>query len=133
MGTLRLFLRDHRRFAALLVALALAMKALVPAGYMVGGGARVITISICADSMENRYEKRIVVPQNDKSTGEHAKDGQACPFSALAMASLAGADPDLLALALTFILALGFATAPPLRLGAALRLRPPSQGPPATV
>jgi hypothetical protein len=136
VGILRLFLRDHRRFAALLVALALAMKALVPSGYMIGGDVRVITISICADSIESRYTKQILVPQSGKA--DHAKDGlakdgQACPFSALSMASLAGADPVLLALALAFILTLGFyaAFAPHRRRTA--HLRPPLRGPPATV
>lgn len=133
MEAFRLFLRDRRHFAAVLVALALAMKALMPAGYMVApDGAKVLTITICADSQGGSYTKQIIVPHSGKHAAptEQAKD--ACPYSALSMATLGGADPVLLALALAFILALGFAAAPPLRLGRTPRLRPPLRGPPAT-
>lgn len=134
MAALRLFLRDHRRSAALLLALVLAMKALVPAGYMIGADTRVLTISICADTQGGSYSKQIVVPHAGKQGGDahQANDGQACPFSALAMASLSGADPALLALALVFILALGFAAAAPPQPSRARHLRPPLRGPPAT-
>jgi hypothetical protein len=133
MGALRLFLRDHRRLAVLLLGFALAMKALMPAGYMVGAQGKVLTISICADAQGGGYSKQIVVPYSGKHSEEppHVKDGQACPFSALTMAALGGVDPVLLALALAFVLALGFATAPPLRLVQAFHLRPPLRGPPA--
>lgn len=130
MAAFRLFLRDHRRFAVLLVALALAMKALMPAGYMVAAdGAQVLTITICADAQGGSYTKQIVVPHSGKhaAPAEQAKD--ACPYSALSMAMLGGADATLLAL--VFILALGFVAAPRLRLEQTLRLRPPLRGPPA--
>lgn len=133
MAAFRLFLHDHRRFAVLLMALALAMKALMPAGYMVAAdGAQVLTITICADAQGGSYTKQIVVPHSGKhaAPAEQAKD--ACPYSALSMATLGGADATLLALALVFILALGFVAAPRLRLEQTLRLRPPLRGPPAT-
>jgi hypothetical protein len=50
MELLRAFFRDHRRLAALLVALALCVKALVPAGYMPGAHGKVLTVEICADA-----------------------------------------------------------------------------------
>ncbi len=131
MGALRLFLRDRRRFAVLLLACALVMKALMPAGYMIAGdGAKVLTITICADSQGGSYTKQIVVPHSGKQAAPADQAKDSCPYSALSMATLGGADPLLLALVLAFILALGFATAPPLRLGQALRLRPPLRGPP---
>ena len=49
MRTWSRLLREHRRLAAILVALALCMKALVPAGFMIGASARLITVEICAD------------------------------------------------------------------------------------
>lgn len=133
MGALRHFLRDHRRLAVLLVALALAMKALMPAGLMLGQmpGTTVLTVMVCADSQGGSYSKRIVVPHSGKSADE-AAPGKDCPYSALSMASLAGADTALLAAVLAFILALGFAAAPPLRVRRVLHLRPPLRGPPAT-
>ncbi len=133
MNVLRLFLRDHSRLAALLLAMALAMKALVPGGHMIDARAKVLTISICADAQGGGYTKQIVLPRGAEPSGEtqHAKDGQACAFSALAMASLTGADPILLGLALGFILALGFAAVPFLRRRRLFHLRPPLRGPPA--
>lgn len=132
MEILRPFLRDHRRLAALLVALALAMKALVPAGFMVGPGAQVLTISICADSIASRYTRQIIVPMAGKHSDDagKAKESQACPFSALAMGAVSAADPVVLALALAFILVLGFRAACPPPRRSPTHLRPPLRGPP---
>lgn len=134
MTTLRAFLHTHRRLAVLLLALALVMKALIPAGYMLGQHAKVLTVEICADASGAKVMRDIVIPQHGKpgeTRGSQAKSDGTCAFSALSMASLGGADPALLALALAFILALGFAppaTAPRRRID---RLRPPLRGPPA--
>ena len=134
MGNLRTFLRDHHRLAAWLIAMALCMKALVPAGYMIGTQAKVFTIEICSDSTGQHLTSQIVVPQNGKpadSRGEQAKGDNPCPYSSLAMASLSGADSALLALALAFILALGFAPVRVPALQSPFHLRPPLRGPPA--
>jgi len=131
MGGIRNFLRERCGLAMLLVVLALAMKALVPAGYMVGAQDRILTVSICADASGTQLTQKVVVPHRDDGGTQHGKT-VACPFSALAMAGTAGADPVLLALALAFILAAGFVpqAAPSLRSRA--YLRPPLRGPPAT-
>lgn len=132
VGILRRFCRDHRRLAALLVALALCLKMLVPAGYMIGGASRTLTISICADAQGAHLARQIVLPTRgeDGKGGEHGKAAP-CPYAALGMASLPGADTALLALALAFILALGFASALSVPLRRAEFLRPPLRGPPA--
>jgi hypothetical protein len=131
MRSLRTVLRNHPRLAALLVACALAIKALMPAGYMIGGDARVLTIEICADATGGTMTKQIVVPHSDKHEDAGKSSSAACPYAGLGMASLPGADAVLLALALVFILALGFAPtrpAPPRRIQ---EFRPPLRGPPA--
>ncbi len=136
MTDIRAFLRDHRQLAALLVALALCLKALVPAGYMIGSQTKVLTISICADSIGRHLTRQIAVPQTGKAGGGESDDGKSssqCPFTALAMASLSGAGVALLVLALAFILALGFAPVRPLHLERLLHLRPPLRGPPAPI
>lgn len=136
MAAFRLFLRDRHRLAVLLVALALAMKALVPAGMMLGTapGATVLTVLVCADSQGGSYEKQIVIPHSGKAqgTGESGKKAETCPWSGLGSASLAGADATLLALALAFVLALGFRDPAAPLLRAHRHLRPPLRGPPAT-
>lgn len=130
MTALRAFFLHHRRMAALLIALALAMKALVPAGFMLGGDTHVLTVQICADALGQQITQKIVLPSSH-SGEEKAKSDSPCHFTALGHAMLGGADPVLLALALVFILALGFA---PVLAPAPRRiafLRPPLRGPPA--
>ncbi|MFA7601897.1 MAG: DUF2946 family protein [Novosphingobium sp.] len=131
MQALRALAHTHRRLALLLVLCALALKALVPAGFMPGQQGTTITIEICADASGSIAAQQIVIPRADAKQ-DHGKDGTACSYAALGFAALAGADAALLALALAFILALGFAPAvmPPLRRIAFLR--PPLRGPPAT-
>jgi hypothetical protein len=133
MRGLRQTLRAHRQWAMLLVALALAVKALVPAGFMVAPDASVFTVTICADASGEHATQRLVVPHRaspEELGTQHAKSA-ACPFSALDMAGTAGADPILLALALAFILAIGFAPSTVPELAALRHVRPPLRGPPA--
>jgi hypothetical protein len=133
MTALRAILLRHRATALLLVLLALAMKIAVPAGFMVATDAKVFTIAICADASGVPHSERIVVPvftKHDGGSTDHARDGGACPFSALSMASLGGAAPALLAAALAFVFALGFAPLPRIRGAALTRLRPPLRAPP---
>lgn len=130
MNALRAFFRTHRRLALGVLALALAIKALVPAGYMLSEQAQVLTVAICADASGKQLTKQIVVPADGKS-GAHAKAEGACAWGLLAMAALGAVDVLLLALALAFILALGLAPSrPPARVQRAY-LRPPLRGPPA--
>jgi len=134
MTSLRAILRDHRKLTALLVGLALFMKAMVPAGYMLGTEGRVLTVEICSDASGGPQTKQIFIPGDGKShdgqTG-HAKAEGTCPFASLAMGAVGGTDPALQLVALAFILLLGFANVPlPLRERTA-HLRPPLRGPPA--
>ncbi|WP_404478917.1 hypothetical protein [Novosphingobium sp. BL-52-GroH] len=134
MDTLRTFFRQHSALAFGLIALALCLKIFVPSGYMIAQDTRTITVQICHDASGEGPDLTIAVPvkgANDDAPGKPAK-GE-CPYGALSMASLGGADPVLLALALAFILALGFA---PVRLAIATgfaNIRPPLRGPPALI
>lgn len=137
MHALRHLFLHQRWLAALVVAAALAMKALIPAGYMVGNeGSRVLTIQICADSLGQKISRQIIVPMAAHLPGGKAHDGKAkaespCAFSALGHAALGGADPVQLAAALLFVLALGFAPLVPAAPRRLAFLRPPLRGPPA--
>jgi hypothetical protein len=132
MRSLRAFVSDHRRLAILLVALALCMKAMVPSGFMVGAGARSFAITIC-DGRGLEQSRQISLPQAGpahEKAGEQGKAADACPYAALTMATLAGAQAPLLVLALAFILAR--AVWPAARPQPAPRsfLRPPLRAPP---
>ena len=135
MHLLRTFIARHRALAIILIAATLCMKALIPAGYMIGNGDRVLTVQICADSQGGQVTQQIVLPGDGKTDGqgEHGKTDGTCAFSALAFASLSAADPVLLALALIFILALGFVPVAAPRAARQSHLRPPLRGPPALV
>lgn len=134
MSSLRAFFHNHRAMALMVVLAALCMKALVPTGYMIGQNSMILTVQICHDGLGETTTKQIVIPMKGEpsgSTGDQAKGD--CAFSSLSMASMAGADPALLAIALAFIIALGFAPmhfARPKRL---FHLRPPLRGPPALI
>lgn len=126
-------IRAHPRLAALLLALALAMKALVPAGYMVGTGSRSPTMEICADSLGQRITKQITVANARAHPADTAKADMAkkpCAFAGHAAPLLGGADGWLLAGALAFILALGFAPVHAPLLRRLVALLPPPCGPP---
>jgi hypothetical protein len=133
--TFRALIRQHRHIAMMIVALALCMKALVPTGYMLGSsGARFLTVQICSDGLQLHKVTQIAIPIQGNSQdghGEHGKADSPCAYSALSMASLGGADAPLLAIALAFILVLGFVAIAPTPLEQISHLRPPLRGPPA--
>lgn len=117
----------------LVALLALAKKAVLPAGYMVGQQSQILTVLICSSVDDLTVAKAIAIPADGKTGGsadEHGKANGVCPYAALSMASLGGTDAPLLALALVFILALGFVSAHRPRLKITARLRPPLRGPP---
>lgn len=133
MTRLRALLLHYRLMAFAVIALALVMKAVVPAGYMVGSDSRVLTVRICDETQlaQAAHDRQIAIPMKGEPAGKHAKGEGMCAFSALSFASLGGADPIQLALALLFILAAGFAATVQPAPRRSAHLRPPLRGPPA--
>ncbi len=133
MTTLRSLLRNYRKLTALLVGLVLFMKAMVPAGYMLGTEGRVLSVEICSDASGGTLTKQIFIPGDGKShegQADHAKADGICPFASLAMGTVGGTDPALLLVALAFILLLGFVAAALPLSERPRNLRPPLRGPP---
>lgn len=135
MSSLRALSHSYARLTLVLVVLALAVKALVPAGYMMSShGERFLTVTICADASGTKKQMRIAIPDKNETGSDHseaADKSQPCAFSGLGHAALGGTDPILLAAALAFILLVGLA---PLRSPPARDipfLRPPLRGPPS--
>jgi hypothetical protein len=134
MRGLRAILLHNRHLAVALVIIALAMKALVPPGYMVAGSSRSLTVLVCADSIGARSAVQVTIPQiggkqaGGKQTGEHMP----CTFAGHGAAALGGADPIQLALALAFTLALGFLAIATPRVIRSRRVLPPPCGPPSS-
>lgn len=130
----RAFFLRHHALACILVMAALCMKLLVPAGFMLGHNSKVLTVEICTDGMGPAVTKQLIIPMKGQPGDTSSKAGKGdCPFSSLSMASVDGADQLLLALALAFILALGFAAVRTSLPKPVFHLRPPLRGPPARV
>ncbi len=134
MTSLRALTRRNARLTLVLLALALAVKALVPTGFMIApAGERFLTVTICSDATGVPKQMQIAIPDKLDAGGDHAEaadKGQPCAFSGLGHALLSGADPALLAAALAFILLIGLAPLPTLPARDIAFLRPPLRGPP---
>lgn len=133
MRLFRSFLCDHRGLAALLLAAALCIKAVMPAGFMLGHSATVLTVQLCSDGSGSQLGREIIIPMKvapAAPSGEHGKSDQTCPYATLTMASMAGADVPLLAIALAFAMVLAFRRVTPAPVARGYRLRPPLRGPP---
>jgi len=128
---LRALIRDHRALALLLLACALAAKALIPQGYMAGGGTKLLSVQLCLDGLTHK-SVAIAVPVKGDPAPQKAPANEPCAFTALGMGALSGADAPLLALALIFILAAGFTPRALMVRGRTPYLRPPLRGPPLT-
>lgn len=135
MSSLRAMIRRYAQLSLVLVVLAMAAKALVPAGYMIASTSdRFLTVTICADASGTPKQMRIAIAGKHETGSDHseaAAKSQPCAFSGLGHAAMGAADPVLLAAALAFILLVGFApiTAPATR--SIPFLRPPLRGPPS--
>ena len=130
MRSIRALIRRNPAAATILLVAALLLKLLVPAGMMLSAPNQVLTVTICADATAKDMVRSIAIPMKQSGSEDQNPGKGACAFSALSMAGLGGADPLLLALALAFVLALGFAPHPIPRARRFVRLRPPLRGPP---
>ncbi len=132
MGDFRHSLARHRWLAALIVAATLSIRLLVPMGFMPVFADGAVYVELCSG---HGVETMAAMPGMAHDRHDHdgsGKDDPSCGFSGHAPASMAGADPILIALAVALILATVFRmpgkrAAPPRR----GFLRPPLRGPPA--
>jgi hypothetical protein len=117
---------------AALLLLALAMKALMPAGMMFAVQDRHITVVVCADGLGEHRTVDLVVPIDQAPAGKKSTgtDDTPCPYAGLGMAGLPGANAILLAGALGYILVRSIPASPAPRLEPVRQLRPPLRGPP---
>jgi len=128
--TLRRLALHHRRVAAVLFALALLAKLLVPSGYMPAFEGKTLVVAKCNAAGPITISIPMTGSGHDEGGQKNSSD-HPCAFSALGGQSLAAADPILLieALVFAFVIAL-FALPLPLRRGDNPP-RPPLRGPPA--
>lgn len=133
MHRLRRFLSGDPLLAGAILALALLMKLVTPAGFMPAVSDGRIVVSMCSASGPTTIVMTIPGLEHGKSEGDGNRGNaeSPCAFAGLSAPSLAAADPDVLAAAIRFVLAIGVravsfpaAADPPY-------LRPPLRGPPA--
>jgi hypothetical protein len=130
MRGIRTLLHRHRTLATLALAFVLAVRLLMPSGFMLAPDAKVLTVVICTGVVGEHQTAKLIIPQNQQKSGHDAGRGDPCPYSGLSMAATAGVDAPLLAVLLAFILALGFTSVAPPSGEPARYLRPPLRGPP---
>lgn len=135
MQLFRRLVLTNRKFVGLLLALVLAMKLLMPAGFMPTVADGHIVITICSSSGPMKMVMAIPGMDHGTSDGEEHRDSAAtpCAFSGLSAPLLAAADPVLLATAILFVMVLGLRNATPPVITASPHLRPPLRAPPTTV
>ncbi|MCJ2184374.1 hypothetical protein MTR62_17000 [Novosphingobium sp. 1949] len=128
MSIWRTFLYGNHWLASLLLAATLVLKFAVPTGYMVDHDKSGAIIMRICNGMTTTTLVRHLIPTKKDGKENPGKSGKTeCPYASLAMASMANADPVLLALA--FLLALGFAAVRFALSAHIAKLRPPLRGP----
>lgn len=135
--SLRRLLLDRRRLVLLLALAALAVKLLVPSGFMIGVVNGHAVLQECSGVVApaqkaHAHHGASADERAEHRHGQHPAAEMPCPYAALAQAAVAPLDPLLLAVALAFTLALGLRIAVASHVSATPRLRPPSRGPPIT-
>jgi hypothetical protein len=123
---LRLLLRSHAGLAAFVVAMALAVRILVPAGFMPTLQDGSITVTLC----DGYGPAKMTMPMPGMEHHEGGQMQQRCAFADLALPALGGADPIQLAAAIAFLLLAAFFAVPAFDLRRARNIRPPLRGPP---
>jgi len=138
---LRQHIHRHRRRVIAMMIAALAIVMLVPTGYMPGIADGAFVMRPCAAQHVQTGMAEAPLMSGDHAHSDHngnkgsdqMKQEMPCVFSGWSVPGLATIDPVLLAIAIAFVLAAAFRAAPTPLLSRGIHLRPPSQGPPATV
>lgn len=134
MKLIRHLLRTRRIWFAALFTLSLAMKALLPGGYMLDTDSQTITVKICngVGDVEQTIEIPMNADGNDHDSGS-PMTSEACSSSSVSQSSMTATDPVQLIQALGFIMLTGLMTVIAVPSRRYIRLRPPLRGPPASV
>lgn len=128
MVSLRRFWMRNAPVAALLLALTLAMKALLPQGYMVAAESRSFEVVLCAGLGETAT---VTIPFDGHGSDAGKAETPQCHGALADKLVGGGIDPLLLPAAIAFILALGFAHLIAPLVERQRYVQPPLRGPPS--
>jgi hypothetical protein len=133
MGHFRAILFSRRDLALAFLVFALAMKLIMPSGFMFNTVGKQLTVTLCSGVSGQSTTITIPTgPDHQDHGDEQAAQKDICPYGALGHATLGGADPVLLAEAIAFLIALGFAAVALPALRRRAYVQPPLRGPPLT-
>ena len=127
---LRRFLLDHRSLAVTIIAVAMALRILVPTGFMIGAEGGAITLEMCSGTGPMKMVMGMPGMEHHQEKSDHQGKEMPCAFSAIATDSLAATDASLLAMAIAFIIATTFRIDIKRVVRERPYLRPPLRGPP---
>lgn len=126
LGTL---VRQQPSLAALILAAALLLRVLVPAGFMPVVEQGRVSLTLCSG-----YGPVVAKPMHHGGHHMPVQQTQSpCAFADLALPVLGGVDPLILAVALAFVAILALLLAAVVAPSTPSRLRPPLRAPPAIV
>lgn len=117
----------------MLVMLALAMKLLIPAGFMPTQNEGHLVVSLCSGMEGMTSVIAIPMHENDKGKSGPAEQAKSCLFAGHSAPSLAAVDPVLLMAALLLAIIFAQHWVAPVEALASPRLRPPLRAPPLPV
>lgn len=128
MQAIKTFFRAHSAITLSLLMAVLALRLIVPVGFMPVVESGKLVVSICSSTGPTKMV--MDMPGMDHKSSKPVAEG-GCAFADLSMPTLAGTDPIQLSALIALIMASGLVVViafPPRRSG---HLRPPSRGPPA--
>ena len=133
MAPLRLLLRSHRVAFLLLLACTLAVRMLVPTGFMPVVADGTITVAVCPGAQPVATGTHSMVGMHHDDSGKHGKADMPCVYAGLGQAAVGSVPPALVAAALAFAFLLASQAATRQRWAMPARLRPPLRAPPLTI
>lgn len=137
MQRFRSLLLASPRLAALILAAALALRVLVPAGFMPDFGSAGPAIMMCSGTgpvaAPAAFQQEMAARGVVHHSGQDSEAAKGCAFADLALPLLGGADPVLLVAALLFLVAAALFHRAALPHAASPRLRPPLRAPPSSL
>jgi hypothetical protein len=130
----------RRHLTMLICVAALAIKLLVPGGYMLSAHHGRISVTLCAGVAPSPAPPAMTAPmagmhgdtRDHERKDSHGQVELPCAFAGLAHQALAAADPILLAAAIAYIVALGVTSKARGLITDTHHLRPYLRGPPTT-
>ena len=135
MHALRRQFRTRPVLVLAILAAALLLRALIPAGTMLQTGNLTLSVTMCADATGGVRSLALEIPREPGNPGDgagHDASKGHCAFSVLTLGMLEGAAPFVLA-ALLAAFALALLPAAQIPLPRWYRATPPSRAPPAII